>query len=269
MPGENLLTCEDDSGYNLGEINPIRYRGYYYDTETGYYYCQSRYYNPEWCRWISADVFFDTQDGILSTNMYAYCHNNPMMLVDPSGTVSRKTTDLLVVDIFNEDWFSLVDELLKKVAKAPTRRGNLINISYDLSGLLKENNVKGGLLSFSDGTYWWEFEFVYGRAEDLKNYADDLMRIDREEPGFFEKAFKTGILVFKSGFSLIPIVGDAAGGLDSGIEAIKIWAPKNSTLGVLIDKTLVANGFRRMNDSNRNTLLFIPITKIKRGKKVK
>jgi RHS repeat-associated protein len=69
----------------LSYINPIRYRGYYYDVETGYYYCQSRYYNPQWCRWISADVYMDTQDGILGTNMYAYCQNEPVGLVDPSG----------------------------------------------------------------------------------------------------------------------------------------------------------------------------------------
>jgi len=81
----NLLTCEDTSGYNIGEINPIRYRGYYWDTETGFYYCQSRYYNPQWCRWINADVFMDTMVGILGTNMYAYCSNNPVNYLDPGG----------------------------------------------------------------------------------------------------------------------------------------------------------------------------------------
>ena len=84
-----LLTCEDDSGYNLGEINPIRYRGYYYDTETGYYYCQSRYYNPQWCRWISADVYADTGDGILSTNTYAYCQGDPINCSDSTGMWKR------------------------------------------------------------------------------------------------------------------------------------------------------------------------------------
>jgi len=45
----------------------------------------TRYYNPQWCRWISADAYTDTKTGILGTNMYAYCHNNPVNLVDPSG----------------------------------------------------------------------------------------------------------------------------------------------------------------------------------------
>jgi RHS repeat-associated protein len=71
----------------LAEINPIRYRGYYFDSEINLYYLQSRYYNSAWGRFISADVYMDTQDGILGTNMYAYCQNDPVNLVDPSGLV--------------------------------------------------------------------------------------------------------------------------------------------------------------------------------------
>jgi len=69
----------------IADVNPIRYRGYYFDVETGLYYLQSRYYNPEWRRFINADSFFDTGAGVLGTNMYAYCLNNPVNLCDPSG----------------------------------------------------------------------------------------------------------------------------------------------------------------------------------------
>jgi RHS repeat-associated protein len=67
-------------------MNPIRYRGYYYDTETGYYYLQSRYYNPEWGRFLNADALFIAGDGIIRTNMFVYCGNNPVNMIDPSGT---------------------------------------------------------------------------------------------------------------------------------------------------------------------------------------
>ena len=60
----------------LVKDNPFRYRGYYYDEETGFYFCQSRYYNPEWRRWLNADAYFIASevvdDALLTTNMYAY-----------------------------------------------------------------------------------------------------------------------------------------------------------------------------------------------------
>ena len=70
----------DDINYpaTLGTANPFRYRTYYYDTETGYYYLQSRYYNPEIGRFLNADGYISTGQGILSYNMFAYCENNPV-----------------------------------------------------------------------------------------------------------------------------------------------------------------------------------------------
>ena len=70
----------------IGHINPLRYRGYYYDAETGFYYLQSRYYDPAICRFINADTFATTDaNGFLSANMFAYCENNPINNSDPTG----------------------------------------------------------------------------------------------------------------------------------------------------------------------------------------
>ena len=69
----------------VGSRNPYRYRGYYYDTETGFYYLQSRYYDPEVSRFINADEQFDENAGFVGTNLFAYCANNPVMFVDSSG----------------------------------------------------------------------------------------------------------------------------------------------------------------------------------------
>lgn len=75
----------------IGQENPFRYKGYYYDAETGLYYCNSRYYNPEWGRWLSADdvSYLDAED-INGLNLYAYCGNNPVMGYDPNGTIDWK-----------------------------------------------------------------------------------------------------------------------------------------------------------------------------------
>lgn len=81
--------CTIDSlttNYDLAHDNPIRYRGYYYDEDTGLYYLNARYYNPEWRRFISPDdtsyLDYKTPNGL---NLYCYCNNDPINYADPSG----------------------------------------------------------------------------------------------------------------------------------------------------------------------------------------
>jgi RHS repeat-associated protein len=69
----------------LGHDNPFRYRGYVWDEETGLYLAAARYYDPEWGRWLNADALMGTTGALLSHNLFAYCLNNPIMLVDPDG----------------------------------------------------------------------------------------------------------------------------------------------------------------------------------------
>ena len=73
-------------------LNPVTYRGYFYDLELGLYYLQSRYYDPETGRFISADSFLDTGKSIVSTNTFMYCENNPIVYADSSGNFSLKFT---------------------------------------------------------------------------------------------------------------------------------------------------------------------------------
>ena len=71
----------------LGELNPFRYRGYVWDSETHLYYCMSRYYDPAIGRFVSADALLSTGQGVLGYNMYAYCLNNPINMCDSAGAV--------------------------------------------------------------------------------------------------------------------------------------------------------------------------------------
>ena len=77
-------TVTNAAGYAVGDKNPFRYRGYYYDTETGLYYLNSRYYNSEFGRFISADGLIDNR-GATSQNLFAYCYNNPVNYSDADG----------------------------------------------------------------------------------------------------------------------------------------------------------------------------------------
>ena len=69
----------------MKDTNPFRYRGYYYDGETGLYYLQSRYYDAGIGRFINADALFSTGQGVLGNNMVSFCLNNPINLSDQSG----------------------------------------------------------------------------------------------------------------------------------------------------------------------------------------
>ena len=85
-------------------MNPFRYRGYYYDTETGLYYLQSRYYDPETGRFINADAQFDS--GITGKNLFVYCNNNPVSSIDPDGKKAMQT----VIDLISQYSDAIISE---------------------------------------------------------------------------------------------------------------------------------------------------------------
>ena len=81
----NILTSEG----SLAQQNPIRYRGYYFDTETSLYYVSSRYYDSKIGRWISADApetLTADFENLAQYNLFAYCFNNPVNTFDETGT---------------------------------------------------------------------------------------------------------------------------------------------------------------------------------------
>ena len=81
-----LISSSYTSGYyDPYYYNPFRYRGYYYDVETGFYYLQSRYYDPTTGRFLNADIHINANGDLQGFNMYAYCSNNPVMYVDYTG----------------------------------------------------------------------------------------------------------------------------------------------------------------------------------------
>ena len=89
----NVTTTYHSGGASTGaRYNPFRYRGYYYDTETKWYYLQTRYYNPAWGRFINADGYINANGDIIGFNMFAYCSNNPVMFIDLSGETSVSWT---------------------------------------------------------------------------------------------------------------------------------------------------------------------------------
>ncbi|MBO5967648.1 MAG: RHS repeat-associated core domain-containing protein, partial [Clostridia bacterium] len=94
----NILAITDGSGTDvsavadhIANVNPIRYRSYYYDRETNLYYLETRYYDPETGRFLNADsIDYLDPETLTGLNLYAYCINNPVMYLDSSGTFWSK-----------------------------------------------------------------------------------------------------------------------------------------------------------------------------------
>lgn len=83
-----MISITGSKAGDVGEKNPYRYRGYRYDSETKLYYLQSRYYDPDWGRFINADALGGEVGKLLSHNVFAYCLNNPVNMADPNGNIA-------------------------------------------------------------------------------------------------------------------------------------------------------------------------------------
>lgn len=107
----NILSIVDNNGNDISNsehianINPFRYRSYYYDKETKLYYLNNRYYNPLIGRFINADPIIGSNEDIISYNLYVYASNNPVNNIDPDG-----------LGIFKKAWNALYD-FGKKISK--------------------------------------------------------------------------------------------------------------------------------------------------------
>ena len=137
------------SGYSdIFNANPFRYRGYYYDTETGFYYCGSRYYDPVIGRFINADstnTLMNTPMAYTDKNLYAYCDNNPVMRVDNGGEFWDTVFDVIslcasVVDVVkNPDdpwaWVGLAADVVSLAVPFATGGGLIVDV------ITKSDNV--------------------------------------------------------------------------------------------------------------------------------
>lgn len=122
LPGELADT--------VGVQNPFRYKGYYYDNETGMYYLKSRYYDAEIKRFICADGYFSTGVGKHDCNMFLYCNNNPIMNVDVNGYSFIS---------FVKKSISFVKDIVGAVSKGISISGRLCGCYCDIRWTISSN----------------------------------------------------------------------------------------------------------------------------------
>ena len=143
-----LLGITGELADTLGVANPLRYRGYYYDTETGLYYLQSRYYSPDLMRFISQDdpVLSNDQGEPLGSNLYAYCLNNPVMNVDETGSYTTSSLKKKSWMFKLASMFGINLQLISKTVRKSIIRINLYLVKlyiYISVGLTR--NYKAGI----------------------------------------------------------------------------------------------------------------------------
>ena len=137
----------------MAAVNPLQYRSYYHDSETGFYYLQSRYYDPEICRFINADSYASTGQSYLGYNTFAYCGNDPVNRTDADGEFWDTVFDIVslgfsIADVIQNPsdpwaWAGLVGDVidlipfvtgvgeLTKAAGAVADAANVIDDVYD------------------------------------------------------------------------------------------------------------------------------------------
>ena len=123
--GNILDTVYYGDAQYYASYNPFRYRGYIYDIETGLYYLNSRYYDPEIGRFINADAFVATGQGIIGNNIFAYCGNNPVNRIDIRGYLWDAVFDVFSLGV------SIVD-----VIKHPDDPMSWLGAAADVASLI-------------------------------------------------------------------------------------------------------------------------------------
>ena len=228
-----LISITGSLASTIGVKNPLRYRGYYYDTETSLYYLQSRYYDPEIGRFINMDAYFIAgNDYIQGTNMYAYCYNNPVMYSDPSGMAGEfwsflselisglfKKRDGKVEESFATIWMmylSAIDNIgiafydgeLESLTATKYPSG-VVKVVIEIFGSLKEGEKKDSYrieMFYGTGASWGDENKYYSKKQDGWDMAMNATSflIDLLCPGELE------LLIKPIGF-FMPLVEDNYG----------------------------------------------------------
>ena len=174
----NILSIKDANGANItssthiANVNPLRYRGYFYDTETGFYYLNSRYYDPATRRFISADSVIDGRD-FDGLNLYAYCWNNPVNMIDISG--GTPSPNLPSYYINDQGVGALVDFDGKKIRMETINWGGLGNIAKNGCGPIAVYNALA-----SDNSRVTFGDVVKNMSKSRAPYALGLLGTDPE-----------------------------------------------------------------------------------------
>lgn len=208
--GSITTTNNTDEENALANINPLRYRGYYYDSETGYYYLQSRYYDAGICRFINSDLYDmagASSQISESSNLMIYCSNNPINSIDEFGFSEPK--DL------SKGWKYRIDPA--NPSKGEKRHIHVYRKGEDYSQNDDGSSHKGGgeppnsvkkELKEKSGWDWDAKEESYKESQK----SSPSIQLDFSNVGVVVVYVLIFALLLASGVGIIILLGLAAGG---------------------------------------------------------
>ena len=171
-PWGNILSVTGSMASTLGVANPFRYRSYYYDTESGLYYLNSRYYDAKVCRFINTD-------NILSNNIYSYCYNNPVNYYDITGLTPEslfsfaETLDTSPLVIAGQAIYTGIEPFITKHGTPKAQR------VYALVGATAD--IVLGCLSIISNDFLGVWDLARGLG-NAANLALEVLRSDEMSP---------------------------------------------------------------------------------------
>ncbi len=252
---------------SIGYINPIRYRGYYYDNETGFYYLQSRYYDPTMGRFINADSQLNINDGPLGCNLFAYCGNDPVNYYDESGRFFKWFADKSGI-IFQHivSGISYASFLVGAIFNSDIRE-DMERINYNPFNSDEDKVVESKYVSFYKGVpvlrianLGGSFSFgIIGLDTQELGYDASLQEVLKHERGHNTQLMDLGLFKFTAFIAIPSIFQEHFGGSNSP------WELSASMLGgsSLVEKataeqiTAASNYYRQIKELDLNAPIFI------------
>ncbi len=228
---------------SLAVRNPLRYRGYYYDSETGFYYLQSRYYDPANHRFINADQpEYTTAAGVNlnATNLFVYCANNPVMNIDNGGAFWDTVFDVISIVVSVVDVVTNPQDVTAWIGLA----GDVIDLIPFVTGVgetVRAVNIAGDVADAADDVY--DAAKAVDRLDDVTDTVSATNKMDNFE-FTVECCFVAGTLVHTEN-GLVPIEEIQEGDL------VWAWDERTGDISLkLVEETFV-------RDSNELVCIFV------------